>query len=37
MIVNSGIIRIVYEAYYDDPLADDILAETEIAVEQFKG
>lgn len=30
MIVNAGIKRIVYEEYYKDKLADDILSETDI-------
>lgn len=30
MIVNAGIKRIVYEEYYKDNLADDILSETDI-------
>lgn len=30
MIVNAGIKRIVYEEYYKDKLADDILNETDI-------
>lgn len=32
MIVNAGIKRIVYEEYYKDKLADDILAETDIVL-----
>ncbi|QAR33592.1 cytidine deaminase [Geovibrio thiophilus] len=35
MIINAGIVRIVYELYYEDALADEILAETNIIVEQF--
>lgn len=30
MIINAGIKRIVYEEYYQDKLADDILSETDI-------
>lgn len=37
MIINAGIVRIVYEQYYEDELADSILAETSIILEQFKG
>lgn len=30
MIINAGIKRIVFEEYYEDKLADDILSETDI-------
>jgi dCMP deaminase len=36
MIINSGIKEIVYIEYYDDPLADELLSETDIIVRQFK-
>jgi dCMP deaminase len=37
MIINAGIVRIVYEMYYEDQLADSLLAETNIIIEEFKG
>lgn len=36
MIINAGIKRIVYEVYYEDKLADDLLSETEIELCQIK-
>ena len=36
MIINAGIKRIVYQIDYNDPLADELLAETEIKVEKIK-
>jgi dCMP deaminase len=36
MIINAGIKRIVYEVYYEDKLADDLLSETDIELCQIK-
>ncbi|KAA0257002.1 cytidine deaminase [Deferribacter autotrophicus] len=36
MIINAGIKRIVYEEDYNDPLADELLAKTDIIVEHKK-
>jgi dCMP deaminase len=36
MIINAGIKRIVYEVYYEDKLADELLSETEIELCQIK-
>lgn len=36
MIINAGIKEIVFIEYYDDPLADELLSETDIIVRQFK-
>ena len=36
MIINAKISKIVYEEYYDDPLADELLKDTNIRVLQFK-
>ena len=35
MIINAGIDKIVYEAGYDDPLADEMLTEAGIKIERF--
>ncbi|WP_022850256.1 deoxycytidylate deaminase [Limisalsivibrio acetivorans] len=35
MLINAGIARIVYEEFYSDELADALLAETDISLEQF--
>lgn len=35
MIINAGIEKIVYEAGYDDPLADEMLTEAGIKIERF--
>ncbi len=35
MIINAGIVRIVYRERYDDRLSQEILREAGIAVEQF--
>ena len=35
MIINAGIIKILYEAGYDDPLADQMLEETGIEIVRF--
>lgn len=35
MIINAGIKEIVYIDFYNDPLADELLAETDIIVRQF--
>ncbi|MGC8768097.1 deoxycytidylate deaminase [Calditerrivibrio sp.] len=35
MIINAGIKEIVYMEYYDDPLADELLKETDIIVRKF--
>ncbi|MCX8083951.1 MAG: cytidine/deoxycytidylate deaminase family protein [Calditerrivibrio sp.] len=36
MIINAGIREIVYQEYYDDQLADDLLKETSIIVRQYE-
>jgi len=36
MIINAGIKRIVFEEYYNDELADELLKETDIIVECIK-
>jgi len=35
MIINAGIKEIVYIDFYNDPLADELLSETDIIVRQF--
>ncbi|MDY6820613.1 MAG: cytidine/deoxycytidylate deaminase family protein [Deferribacterota bacterium] len=35
MIINAGIKRIVYEEHYNDKLADELLAETDIELARF--
>jgi dCMP deaminase len=37
MIINAGIIRIVYKEGYEDRLAMQMLAEADIELEKFKG
>lgn len=37
LIINSGIIRVVYQESYPDSLAVEILEKVGIALEQFKG
>ena len=36
MIINAGIVKIVYGEHYNDQLADDLLRETSIRVLQYK-
>lgn len=36
MIINAKISRIVYDEHYNDPLADELLKDTDIRVLQFK-
>ena len=35
MIINAGIRKIIYEEYYEDKLADELLAETDIIITKF--
>ena len=35
MIINAGIIHVVYEEGYDDPLADDLLTQARIKIERY--
>jgi dCMP deaminase len=35
LLINAGITRVVYEESYDDPLAFELLAEANIAIERF--
>lgn len=35
MIINAGIIHIIYEEGYDDPLADDLLTQAGIKIERY--
>ncbi|MCA1927202.1 MAG: cytidine/deoxycytidylate deaminase family protein [Calditerrivibrio sp.] len=36
MIINSGIKEIVFIEYYNDPLADELLSETDLIVRKFE-
>ena len=36
MIINAKIAKIVYEEYYEDSLADDLLKDTDIRILQYK-
>ena len=35
MLINAGILHIVYEEGYDDPLADDLLTQARIKIERY--
>lgn len=35
MIINAGILKVFYDEGYDDPLADQMMAEAEIALERL--
>jgi len=35
MLINAGILHIVYEEGYDDPLADDLLTQAGIKIERY--
>ena len=35
MIINAGILKVYYEEDYDDPLADQMMAEADIALERL--
>lgn len=35
MIINAGIRKIIYEEYYEDKLAEELLAETDIEITKF--
>lgn len=37
MLINAGVVRIVYEQHYKDDMADAMLQETKIIIEHFKG
>ncbi len=36
MIINAKIAKIVYEEYYEDSLADELLRDTDIRILQYK-